>query len=239
MLLPQKFLQTMEEKIISIYFIDNFEGSGMTMEVYDKKGNMYIVLFLNPEIFRQNITEWINLRENTYFDYNQDFVISAECSKEYYALLFALLHEASHIYDYYYHITPFTEPKLKNKHSPEKTDFTNAVWIDHSKPFTEYDFPYRNELFAWGLGPAQNRTFAMDIYSSISKTPFASIYGSQNWAEDFAEAFTWYYLDKLLDCSYRVMVTNNAGTSKETFIYEPMKNPLLLKRVDFLAPISN
>ena len=223
-LLPEKYKQTMGEKVIAIFFIENFKGGGMTFSAFDKDGNIYIILFFNPEILHRPISDWINYRDNSYFNEDtQDIKITAECSGNYFALLHTLIHEASHVYDCYYHITPFMEPCLKNKNSAANTDFTKMVWRDYNSPITEYDFPYRNELYSYGLGPAQSNYLAFDIYKSLANTPFPTLYGSKNWAEDFAESFTWFYLGEKLNCHYRVSIN-------ETFVYEPFLNKLFTDR---------
>jgi len=67
-LLPEKLQKIVKEKVIVVYFIENFMGGGMTYPVFDNKGNMYIIWIYNTEILRQNISSWINYRENSYFD---------------------------------------------------------------------------------------------------------------------------------------------------------------------------
>ena len=194
-LLPEIYQRTMEEKVIAIYFIENFLGGGMTCGAFDHDGYLYMILFFNPEILRCSITDWINFRENSCFnDDAHTITVNAECTGEYCALLHTLFHEASHVYDYHYHITPFTELYFKHDDSPLKTGFTDMIWADYDLPVMEYNFPHRNELHSYGLGPAQSKKRAFDIYESLSKTPFPTVYGSQNWAEDFAESFTWFYL---------------------------------------------
>ena len=230
-LLPEKYKQIIKEKVVAVFFIENFMGGGMTQWVYDKKETMYMVWFFNPEILHRTMAEWINYRENSYFssDNSSGIAIAVECSSDYFALLHTLVHETSHVYDYNYHITPFTEPFLQDEHSALKTNFTDKIWNDYDRPAEEYDFLYRDSLSAYGLGPAQKKSLSIDIYRSLSKTPFASLYGSQNWAEDFAESFTWFYLEKYLHCTYRIRISKN---NEDVFIYEPLLNPLFTSRFD-------
>ena len=230
-LLPEKYKQIIKEKTAVVFFIKNFTGDGMTQWAYDKKGTMYMIRFYNPEILHRTMDEWINFRENSFFDADDesDITLTVECSGNYFALLHTLIHEGSHVYDYYYHVTPFTEPFLQSEHSALKTNFTNKVWEDHSRPVNEYDFLYRDSLSAYGLGPSQNRSRIVTIYSSLSKTPFASLYGTKNWAEDFAESFTWFYLEKHLNCIYRFRISRN---NEDVLLYEPLLNPLFTDRFE-------
>jgi hypothetical protein len=230
-LLPEKYIKIIEEKVVVVYFIKNFKGGGMTYTTYDKNENMYIVWFLNPEILYRKIEDWINYRDNSYFnEESKDISITVECTGDFFALMHLLLHEASHVYDYYNHITPFTELYLKNKNSPASTDYTKMIWNDFNLPMNRYDFPYRNELYSYGLGPAQSKLQAFNIYKSLSRTPFPSLYGSQNWAEDFAESFAWYYLGKYLNCNYKVKITKNTSGTEELLVFEPLLNKLFTNR---------
>jgi hypothetical protein len=233
-LLPEKYRIVMSEKVIAIFFIDKFKGGGMYIHETDKQGNNFIVLFFNPEILRRSVSDWIGFRENSSFNEDSEIAITVECSGDYYALIHTLFHEASHVYDFYNQITPFPVPELQNKKSPAKTVFTDAVWVNYQQPLEKYDFPLRTELYAYGLGPEQDKSRAIYIYRNLSTTPFASLYGSQNWVEDFAESFTWYYLEKYLDVSYRVTIED-----KNSFIFEPMKNPLIRERFGIFEQICD
>jgi len=148
-LLPETFQPIIAEKVIAIYFIHNFTGGGMTMPTFDKKGNMYMVWFYNTEILRRTVSNWINFRENSFFDDDCNTSIRVDCTDDYAALIHTLVHEASHVYDYYNHITPFTEPEFQNESSSLSTDFSSMVWETYSQPKQKYDFILRNKLYGY------------------------------------------------------------------------------------------
>lgn len=229
-LLPKKYQQLINEKIIAVYFINNFAGGGMTAETYDSNGTMYCVWFYNPEILYRTVSDWINYRENSYFNDEPGVEIIVDCNSNYKALIHTLLHESSHVYDYFYHATPFVEPVLQNKDTLLQTNFTAAIWADYNLPIAAYDFHYRSDLHSYGLGPVQSKSLAPEIYRSLSTAPFASLYGSQNWAEDFAEAFTWLYINKYLNGNYRVNIISNSGAAENIFEFNPLQNPLFTDR---------
>lgn len=238
-LLPEKLKKVIAEKVIAVYFIDNFSGGGMTCRAFDNNGNLYMTLFFNPEILHRTMADWLNFRENSYFtDDAPDVSITVECTENYFALLHTLFHEASHVYDFYYHMTPYTEPYFRNDASDIKSDFAAMVWHDYNIPVAEYDFPCRNELYSYGLGPAHRRDAAFDIYASLAKTPFPTIYASSNWAEDFAESFTWFYLGVYFDCYYRVRISKNGEGKQETLLHEPHMNRLFTDRFALFRDIT-
>ena len=91
-LLPIKYREIIKEKVIGIYFVNNFLGGGMTEAIFDKNGNMLMALFFNPEILYRNISDWINFRDNTVFinDGNINSLV-IECNSNYYALIHTLI----------------------------------------------------------------------------------------------------------------------------------------------------
>jgi len=60
-----------------------------------------------------------------------------------------------------------------------------------------------------------------EIYANLAKTPFTSLYGSQSWAEDLAETFTWFYLQEFLGIKYEVGLYVD---SKLIFTFSPTEN---------------
>jgi len=233
--LPIIYKEIITEKVFGIYFVNNFKGGGMTLPIFDNNGTMNLVFFFNPEIFRQNITEWINYRDNSAFINNFDNIsITVECDDNYYAIIHTLVHEASHAYDYYNYITPFTERFLENKQTKFPTDFVKGIWKNYDEPNTEYNFVNRENIFSYDLGERIDKKFALEIYKSLRNTPFSSIYGSKTWAEDFAESFTWYYLKKYFDINYITKVTENRNL---IIIYNPLENEMVKSRFNIFEKI--
>jgi hypothetical protein len=213
-----------------IYFIQNFKGGGMTHTVFDENHDMYITLYFNPEILRTTISEWINIRDNSMFcnDYTE-YSVSIEISDEYNALLYILLHELSHVYDIYNNITPYTEPDLKKISSTSKnaSQFINGIWEDYCVPVDKYDYLHDYTISFYGIGGGMSNTKIMEIYQNINKTPFVSVYGSQNWAEDFAEVYTCYYLETHFGIEYKIKIYRNNILQME---YSPNDNDLVKRR---------
>jgi len=65
--IPLKYKNIVNEKVVGIYFVDNFLGGGMTEPIFDSKGNMYMALFFNPEILHRSVTDLFSAVE-TYFE---------------------------------------------------------------------------------------------------------------------------------------------------------------------------
>ena len=233
--LPNKFKKIIEAKVIGIYFINNFKGGGMTESVFDNNGNMYMVLFFNPEILKQNITQWIYFRDISAFNfYDRGLAIEININENYYGLIHTLFHEASHIYDFYNYVTPYTEPFLQNEKTKFPTEFVKNIWKNYNEPIEKYNFINREKIYSYDLGERIDGNFAIGIYESLKNTPFTSIYGSKTWAEDFAESFTWYYLKKFYGIKY---ITTLLDNEEPLLTYDPNENELVKARYKILEEI--
>jgi hypothetical protein len=213
--LPIEFQNVINDKVIAIYFIENFIGGGMTDFAYNSKDELVNVLYINPAVFKYSLSEWISLRENASFEKDDNIRIIAHCSDEYLGLLHLLLHEAAHIYDYHKHITPYILPILSDK-SVVKTDFTKGIWKTYNQPYEKYDIIQKEKYSGWGLTTKLSIEKSLHLYKRLSETPFSTLYGSINWVEDFAESFTWKYLYEALNIDYQISILHN-GEAVYTF----------------------
>jgi hypothetical protein len=221
--LPGPFSRLMSEKVAGIYFIENFMGGGMSDLIYDAEGNRCIVLILNAAILKTPLGDWISYRDASAFKGGTGFVLENPLGKKFMGLLHTLFHEASHIYDFFHHVTPFVEPGPPGspKGPGKGTAFTESAWRDYGLPAAGFDFPERNNASFYGLGKAIANSQAAAAYGSLAGTPFSSLYGSLNWAEDFAETFTWFYLYENFSLEYEVKVIVDG---RERLSYSPLRN---------------
>ena len=225
-LLPPPFKRAIEEKLLGVYFIENFAGGGMTDFVFAPSGDaggdsLYFILILNPRILKMSLGDWIAYRDASPYEAGgSELEMRSSCTgaKDYRGLLQTLTHEAAHVYDYVHHVTPFVEPALgrfpdRTIVAAEDCGFTRGAWEDYAKSLATYAIPRRAETASYGLGPKQPLSVALDQYRALAKTPFASFYGSGSWAEDFAEAATWTYLRDKLGIGYEVTILRGGARS--------------------------
>jgi hypothetical protein len=229
-LLPSAFKAAMNDRLLGIYFIENFAGGGMSDFAFGPgKDSLYSVLILNPKVLRMSLVDWIAYRDASPYAADSSGVsLASACpgGENYFGLIHTLTHEAAHIYDYVNRATPFVEPALArlalgaSDPAPKAADstFARGVWEGYSKPVAAYAIPRRSETAAYGLGTALPVSVAGDQYRALASTPFASFYGSGSWAEDFAEAATWTYLKKKLGIRYEVAVLRGG---KEELRFRP------------------
>ena len=238
-LLPESYKKVLRQRLVGIYFIDNFIGSGMADFVLDKDKTIYCNLFLNPETMKHDMTTWMSMRENTCFAEDDSGIkIILECGSKYTGLMYILLHETTHIVDYVYNFTPYVDIAVKEimEKKDGHTPFTKGVWDTYDVPCKEYNFSHRTEITFYGLGggPKINKRDAAIMYKGCGNTPFVSLYGSKNWAEDLAEFFTCYYFTSVLDQPYEILLYNG-DMLMETF--KPMERENVKNRIPLFEEI--
>jgi hypothetical protein len=145
------------------------------------------------------------------------------------ALVFVLVHEATHVVDSSLGITPAPPTGEPPAAGTPPTAFTKGIWSEPTIPAPAYRDPLREHIrFRTG-----GETLAIDraevVYASLHWTPFVSLYGSRNWYEDLAEYVAVYHWTEVLKQPYRIVVRREG---KEVFTYEAMKSDLVRGRVD-------
>jgi hypothetical protein len=208
--LPQAFKAAMDSRLLGVYFIENFEGGGMSDYVFRGDGSMLTTLILNRQVLESSLQDWIQYRDGSpYFDdgHGVELRSRVEGGGAYKGLIQTLTHEAAHLYDYVEHATPYVEPHLASpSDGPSSKDFTRGAWAGYSRPEPAFSIPRLAETAAYGLGKRLPISVAAEQYAALAKTPYASLYGAGSWAEDFAESSAWTWLDERLGIAYSVSV---------------------------------
>ncbi|OGF46453.1 MAG: hypothetical protein A2231_12825 [Candidatus Firestonebacteria bacterium RIFOXYA2_FULL_40_8] len=210
-LLPKLNRDVLAAKLIGIYFINDYDGGGSTNWVMDKNNNMYVYMVINSVLLKEDISQWLTYKENCCFIPGNGKIV-VNCGSKYKALLYGLLHESNHVVDLELGITPYLAEdvkylrKLKNKN----TKFTKDIWLEYNNPHKEYDFKGRSGLAYYTM---RRVLFDKAYYMNLSKSPFVSLYGSQNWAEDFADMATFYYLTQILKQPYEIKIFEGDNTT--------------------------
>jgi hypothetical protein len=142
-------------------------------------------------------------------------------------IVYVLLHEATHIVDGSLQITERGLGDRLDKSSA--TSFTKDVWSGRTTLAPQY----RNTLFESITFRADGKVLSVDqaeeVYKALSRTPFVSLYGSNNRHDDLAEVVTWYHLTEKLKQPYRIEIRKKGQV---IFVYEPMRSRLVRSRFD-------
>jgi len=173
--LPDFLKEPLQAEVFDIYFVENFSGGGMTYFIW-KDGKPKYILIFNPKTFHQTLSEWLTYRDNTAFDSsNSQFSLRETESGNHIGFLHTLVHESCHVYD-----------------------FVHGVWKNQASVLPESDFPVRSKLSFYDVESTAKVpiTDFVSEFDLFTKAGFASIYGSWNSLDDFAENETYVLLDK-------------------------------------------
>ena len=236
--LPARHREVLEQRLIGVYCVENFAGSGMADYIIGPGDALYAVLILHPRVFEMDASELLTYRANTAFrQEDSDIELIIDVSEEVSGLAYIMLHETTHIVDYVERHTPYVEPGMYELfgRSGHDTSFTDEVWEDYRVLGSSVDFVYQPELRFYGIGdePKLSNIDLPSTYQALSQTPFASLYASISWAEDFAEFVTFYYLVHALGARYEIRI-ERAG--KSISYYEPMSSSVVLDRAALIDP---
>jgi hypothetical protein len=229
--LPPLNRKTLQEKLLAVYFINNFTSNGLTEWVVDENKNMYAFMVFNPNTLKKNITETISGKEKTNFISENGWDIKLDCGTEYSGFFYILLHESTHVVDYVHRITPFAEPAIKDLYPDIKasTPFTLGYWNDYFKTEREFSFRSKITFYGMGKGPVTKYSEAPEVYKNLANSPYPTLYSCISWAEDLAESVTFYHLTGKLHQKFSIQVYKN---KKPVYIHEPMNSPDVRKRFE-------
>ncbi len=233
--IPRKLKEAVEDRIIGIYFVKNFLGSGLADWVKDENGNVYTFMVFNSVLLKQTATERITMRERSAFISEDSYKLTYNLG-DVSAFSFIFYHELMHVYDYIYRATPGEKHLYTDQHT-EKHAFTKGIWESSYQPVSKYDFPNRNKLHFYGIGgePKIKISHAPQIYRHLERSPFVSIYGSMSFLEDFAEMGAILIHKEILRHPYEIIIEKDG---KVIYRFDnPINRPYVLMRLKYIEKI--
>jgi len=209
--LPQLNMKITKERLAAIYFISNFTSAGYSDWLVNEHNEIYAYIVINSSVLKTSIDELLSWKEKSCFiNTNSDFEIKISVSPDLKGFMYIILHESCHVVDYVLGITPFTEPGIKSlREIPEETDFTRGIWRSYNQSVIYYKFRERASFYQT---PRIKISEAENIYKDMSASPFISLYGSLNWAEDLCEFLTFYHLTEKMGMRYKIEIQQNGKT---------------------------
>lgn len=222
--LPPVHRRVLSEHLRELSFLDGMPNTALTSTVNPGEPFRLLDITVNAAILRQNVSQWLTQKEQTCYDVTgSPLRVYVDAGTKIDALVYVLLHEATHVVDAAGQITP----AMTGKRTPSA--FTTGVWNEPAVPVAAYRDPLRAHVRFYTNGddtiPIDRAT---DVYRYLSRTPFVSLYGGRNWLDDLAEYATVYHLTEVLKQPYRITVRKS---DKEVFAYEPMRSALVRQRI--------
>jgi len=223
--LPPLHRRVLGERLRRVSFLDGMENTALTSTVNADEPYRLFDITIRAGILSESVSEWLTWKERTCYDgAGSSLSVSVEAGTMD-ALLYVLLHEATHIVDISLGFTPpFRQPPAA---PPEATAFTEGIWADRTTASEAYREPALQRLVYRAGGGPRPIAEAPLVYAALLRTPFASLYGSTSWYDDLAEFVSLYHLSEKLGQPFRIVVRD--GT-REVAAFEPMRSDLVRRR---------
>jgi hypothetical protein len=221
--LPPLHRQVLGERLRGVSFLDGMPNTALTSTVNPDEPYRLFHITIRAAILREDVSEWMAWKERTCYEAaGSPLSVSVEAGKLD-AILYVLLHEATHVVDFCLGITPAIRPGDQPAGA-----FIEGVWSGHTTPCRRYRDPLLERVRFRACGQTLAIGQAESVYTALRRTPFVSLYGSRNWSDDLAEYVALYHLTELLGQPYRIVIRKDG---EDVFIYEPMKSDLVRGRV--------
>lgn len=199
--LPPRLKLVLKERLIAFYFIANLKGNGLTEWVLDDDKRVYAYMVLNPAGFKKSLSELLTGREASPF--KGSAALSVDAGPGGSGILYTVAHESAHAFDYTTGLTRYTDPGFAGAVG-RKLEGGWDVWTGYQTPGPGADFPARARLRFYGFNPPElAASEAPAVCARLKTSPFASLYGATNWADDAAELFLFDHLTRALGRPYR------------------------------------
>jgi hypothetical protein len=228
--LPPLSHRILRERLRSVSFLDGMPNTALTSTVNPDEPYKLFDVTIRAGIFNEDVSEFLTQKERTCFETaNSSLNVSIQ-GGTLDAIVYVLLHEATHIVDGSLQIT--TERGLGDRlDKSSATSFTKDVWSGRTTLAPQYRNTLLESVRFRADGKVLSVDKAEDVYKALSRTPFASLYGSNNCHDDLAEVVTWYHLTEKLKQPYRIEIRRKGQV---IFVYEPMRSRLVRSRFDLM-----
>lgn len=232
-LLPPLHQRILKQHLQSVSFMDNMPKTALTSPVDSGSATKMFNITFRASLLSENISQWATWKEKTCYKQEADSNYSVRVEGgDMDAIVYVLMHEATHIVDVVTGITPHpTEATAV----VEPTTFTKNIWRLMNVP-AEPHIDSLLEQTRFRSGKLVPISLAPDVYAKLAKTPFPSLYGMAAWSEDIAELATIYHLTAKLSQPFYIVVTKD---NVELDKFEPMKNVLVKPRLAQLSAFYN
>ena len=230
--LPPLHRRILAERLRGESFLDGMPNTALTSTVNPDEPDPLFDLTIRAGVLRETTSEWLTQKERTCFDAAGSPLSVAVEAGDLDALVFVLLHEATHMVDASLGLTPAAPSGAEPaKEAPPATEFTRGVWVDRLTHAPPYRDPLLDRLRYRAGGRVLPIGEAEAAYRALGRTPFVSLYGSSNWHDDLAEYVAVYHFTETLKQPYRIVVRKPGG---EVFRHEPMASDLVRRRIGLM-----
>jgi len=202
--MPMPLRKVVSAKVVAVYFVENFEGGGMTYFLWKKGAPKYVLIF-NARVLTDSVSQWLTFRDNTAFALGDSgFKLEDRVAGDDKALLWLMLHEGAHVFDF------SVRPR---------------------RPEPPKDFARRADLHFYDVEnkPKVGAREASAVFENVKRSGYSSLYAVQNELEDFAELVACGTLEETLGLTIECRLTEPSG---RVSAFDPLRNPKTKIRID-------
>ena len=229
--LPALHQDILANHLLGISFLDNMPNTALTATVNPDDSFPVFTITFRAEILKQNVSQWLTEKELSYFTRDQPNLHIAIEAGKLDAILYVLLHEATHVVDGALGILAGNVDKTTPSTSTDIKNFPKNIWLNRTDlPNSFGDTLTKHSRFRNG-GKLIPMECAQQIYQSAAQKPFVSLYSTSSWHEDLAEYLTVTHFTKKLKQPFKIIIYND---QKEIFTYEPMQSAAITSRIPLM-----
>jgi hypothetical protein len=226
--LPLLHRRVLGERLRGVSFLDGMPNTALTSTVNPDEPYRLFDITIRAGVLREDVSEWLTWKEQSCFEAaGSPLRVSIEAGKLD-AIVYVLLHEATHVVDSSLHITPAPRSGGQPAGDAPTSAFTQGIWSDRTTPSKLHRDPLLERVRYRAGGQVLAIGRAEAVYAALRRTPFVSLYGSSNWHDDLAEYVALYHLTEVLKQPYRIVIRNGG---EEVFAYQPLRSDLVRGRV--------
>lgn len=219
--------EVLQNHLHAIYFIDGLPNNALTFPDGGPTSKRIYSIVVRAGVLHETISELVTRKERTLFDSaGSDLFVTVD-GGTLNAMVYVLLHEATHVVDFAVGATPDTT------HPSGDHPLVSGIWRDGMTPADEYRLPILMGI-VWRNGRAMPITHAADLYDALGRTPFISVYASCDSHDDLAELVAWSELTGRLHQPYRIVIAKGAKIIR---VIEPAKSELVQARIRYLPQL--
>ena len=220
--------EVLQNHLHAIYFIDGLPNNALTFPDGGPISKRMYSIAVRAGVLHETISELVTRKERTLFDSAGSDLSVTVNGGTLNAMVYVLLHEATHIVDFAVGATP--DPAHPGGNHP----LVSGIWRDNRTPVDEYRLPILMGIL-WRNGRALSITHAADLYDALGRTPFISVYASCDSPDDLAELVAWTELTARLHQPYRIVISKGTTVMR---VIEPAHSNLVQMRLKYLSQLT-
>jgi hypothetical protein len=189
----------------------------LTYPVNSKDPNTRYYISIRGGVLQDTVSQFLTWKERTLFDFSNSSLTLKVDAGNMDGILYILLHEATHVVDLSMGLDAGGNPKVYS---------SGRIWETNHDTVPQYRDALLDSIL-FRTDKTIPITQATALYGVLSRTPFVSLYGSNNQHDDLAELVACYTLFQKFGQPYQIQLWDG---NTMVFHYDPMHNRKVRRR---------